>query len=610
LTGGCGCQSDYDCLKSPYCPDKCVKSPYSSIGQCQNVVTVPTKAPVAGPPSVGPPTTNPCCPNPRNIPTECEVQLLISIMEEAVGINFALLPQWLRMSFHDAGTFNLAVPQGGANGCLLTHPQMREQPENSNLDLALNTIAAVKALWEGQTQPCLRVSNADMIQFAGWFSVIRQKDVPGLTTAKRNELVVSTMTWGRKDELNCQIEWTLNLPGFENLGASEFDVPGRCMFAGGEIKKKMMDSNGFTAMEATALMGAHTIGLTRNVFGTGGPLVSKWAHNGGDNHTPQGPVFDNGFHQYLKNDVVEDDASAFAGNILAFDVPFPAWFRETATGIGHLDTDVALAFPSVDTNVHPNFHTFTAMFASDNALFMKEFVNVFRKMTALGVVGPLAKPLDCSAGCTNNSTSPLNNSTSPANSTTLTDDVQILVEQEIDLAILFAVDQLNATEEERADEIAELIVELDPNDFIRTGVPTPSPSSGTTPTPPPTHGFGGTPPPTPGFGGFPTPPPTPDFGGTPPPTPGFGGFPTPPPTPGFGGFPTPPPTPGFGGFPTPSPNPGFGGFPTPSPNPVHVGFSTPTPTHPSFGSFPTPTPTHPSFGSFPTPTPTASGRPN
>jgi Peroxidase len=373
--------------------------------------------------------TGQCCDIPRRIPTKCEVRLLIEIMENAVGVNFAILPQWLRLSFHDAGTFNRAIPEGGANGCLLTDPRMRSMDENLNLDLALNTLAVVKSAWEEHADTCINPSAADMIQFAGLFSVVRQKGVPGLTATKRTELV-DMLSWGRPDEQNCKTSWTTNLPGFK-LGTLQSNIRMRCTFAGREIKRKMMDRNGFSAIEATALMGGHSIGLTRNVFGTGSNLVSKWSHNGHDDATPQGPIFGNGFHQYLEFDVVEETAAAFATNVAAFDVVFPDWLRETATGIGHLDTDLALAFPSLDLAAHPHFHTFTELFANDNAAFMREFMNAFRKMSSLGVTVPLVVGLPCTESCQGVAVKPV-----------LTVQEKQLVEQNVTAAVEQADEQL------------------------------------------------------------------------------------------------------------------------------------------------------------------------
>jgi hypothetical protein len=59
------------------------------------------------------------------IPSRCEVDILIDMMEVFVLASPKLLPQWTRAAFHDAGTFDQAVPEGGANGCLLNDPRMQ-----------------------------------------------------------------------------------------------------------------------------------------------------------------------------------------------------------------------------------------------------------------------------------------------------------------------------------------------------------------------------------------------------------------------------------------------------------------------------------------------------
>jgi hypothetical protein len=391
-----------------------------------------------------------CCDNPRNIPTECEVELLIEIMEQSVNISLALAPQWIRASFHDAGTFNheKQPPEGGANGCLLTHLPMRRQGENSGLDLALETLQTIKDLWEGHPETCLDVSAADMLQWAGWFSVFRQMDEPGLTDDKIKKLV-QVFNWGRPDELNCNISWTANLPGFK-LGTNETDIPQRCANAGGEIKDKMMDRNGFTAIEATALIGAHTLGLTRSVFGVGTPFVSKWDETGAENFTSKGGRFDNSFHFYLKNAIVANDTYAFANNSAPFTTIFGDWFRDDKTEIGHLDTDIVLAFPSTNTSVHPDFHTFTAAFANDSEFFMTQYFLAYDKMSSLGVTVNLSDAKSCSEGCGANKTKLV-----------LTAGNKEFVKQDINEALDKADVQLNATVKLRASEIVKLTNPLD-----------------------------------------------------------------------------------------------------------------------------------------------------
>lgn len=437
----CECESDYDCINSPYCTDTCVFEPYSSVGTCgETSPTPPTKEPSNQPTGEGG-----CCDEPRSIPTECEVELLIELMETAALVNIALIPQWLRLSFHDAGTFDQAVPEGGANGCLLTHPPMRFEPENDNLDLALIPLQNIKNAWENHMDTCLSVSAADMIQFSGWFSVIRQKDSPGLTSAKIDELV-NSFQWGRPDEQACDVSWTENLPGF-SLGTDPSDIEARCLFAGGEVKEKMMDRNGFSAEEATALIGAHTIGLTRHVFGSG--LAGPWVLNGADNATPDGPVFDNAFHDFLDNTIIANDAAQFAVDPTPFDSVngiFPDWFRDTVNGLNHLDTDVALAFPSQNLAIHPHFHTFTEDFADDNQHFLDVFMVAFEKMSSLGVEVALVPPLTCDMGCIG----------TDGDGSILTPDVERELEDDIKKAIEVAENNINDKNKERKSEIDRL----------------------------------------------------------------------------------------------------------------------------------------------------------
>ena len=65
------------------------------------------------------------CNDPKIIPDRCEVDILIDVLESHVLADRKLAPQWTRAAFHDAGTFDVGVPEGGANGCLLNHLPMR-----------------------------------------------------------------------------------------------------------------------------------------------------------------------------------------------------------------------------------------------------------------------------------------------------------------------------------------------------------------------------------------------------------------------------------------------------------------------------------------------------
>lgn len=199
--------------------------------------------------------------------------------------------------------------------CISTNND-RLEPENNFLDLPLNTLLDIKLAWQAHPLTCIKVSSADLIQFAGFFVTIRQKDTPESLTSGSVSANAKRMTlkndfvWGRPDEVNCDVAWTDNLPEFITPSTVGGTIPARCTGAGGEIKSKMMDRNGFTAgekrccwitlllllttlfvqceigncvlsrtrsqsflffmltaEEATALIGAHSIGSTRHIFG-------------------------------------------------------------------------------------------------------------------------------------------------------------------------------------------------------------------------------------------------------------------------------------------------------------------------------------------------------
>ena len=345
-----------------------------------------------------PTTTNCECIDPSIIPDNCEVDVLIDIMETHVLAAHELLPQWLRAAFHDAGTFDQNSNVGGANGCLLTHLDMREEPENGFLHLPLNTLMDIKNEWETHRLTCIKISSADMLQFAAFFATVRQSIVPislisGTPTAFTKRDTLKTFLWGRPDEVACNTLWVENLPSNPPGGGG---IAGRCTAAGVEIKEKMMDRNGFTAEEATVLIGAHSIGLIRNTFGASS--AGPWVDSGRDTFTPLGGLFDNSYHDFLINTVVENDANSFSANIAPFDIEFPNWFRDVDAGINHLDTDLALAFPNLDTS-HPNFSAFTNSFADDNNHFMNTFFVALEKMGRLGVQAELFPATKCEDRC-------------------------------------------------------------------------------------------------------------------------------------------------------------------------------------------------------------------
>jgi hypothetical protein len=103
----------------------------------------------------------------------------------------------------------------------------------------------------------------------------------------------------------------------------------------------------------------------------------------------------------LENQIIASDAITFSTNILNFNTLFPNWFRVNPVpisiplGLNHLDTDVALAFPSLDLTRHPHFNGFTANFASSDAVFLTAFFQAYEKMSQLGVDVPLQAATPC-----------------------------------------------------------------------------------------------------------------------------------------------------------------------------------------------------------------------
>ena len=129
----------------------------------------------------------------------------------------------------------------------------------------------------------------------------------------------------------------------------------------------------------------------------------QWVSDGADNATPDGPVFNNKYHDFLINTIVANDASQFAApspGIVPFTMQFGDWFRDVPNDLDHLDTDIALAFPSENPGMHPDFSVHSAAFAGSNAFFLSKFMAAMEKMGKLGVtvaLQPASTPCSCSS---------------------------------------------------------------------------------------------------------------------------------------------------------------------------------------------------------------------
>jgi hypothetical protein len=84
------------------------------------------------------------CKDLKIIPDRCEVDILIDMLESHVLADRKLASQWTRAAFHDAGTFDVRIPEGGANGCLLNHPSMRSVDIDHN-DLYLDSLLLTRS---------------------------------------------------------------------------------------------------------------------------------------------------------------------------------------------------------------------------------------------------------------------------------------------------------------------------------------------------------------------------------------------------------------------------------------------------------------------------------
>lgn len=359
--------------------DRCFQSVLAFLAVC-DATPAPTVSPTPG------------C---RVVPATCEVAVLEAILDEAISQTPALTAQFLRMGFHDAGTFDSTLGVGGARGCLLTDPVTGAQPENGGLLTPIEMLNEARDLWRQillSQGSCIQPSAADVVQFAARFAALRQTRAQDIVDAAPNNFM-----WGRPDAEECLPDWTLNLPGFEH-GVPFNDVAGRVTEAGKEIERKMVEGNGFSPREAVALIGAHSLGMTRTSFGPS--LAGPWVHSGADDASDNGPVFGNAFFEFIVHEVATgpsgtrslDDFDSDTSPPFLLD--FGTWFQ-TPDGLNYLDTDVALAF-DLGTAV-TDFSVFAQEFANDNIVFLEAFFDSLDKMSFLGTPSSAipTQPIPC-----------------------------------------------------------------------------------------------------------------------------------------------------------------------------------------------------------------------
>ncbi len=161
----------------------------------------------------------------------------------------------------------------------------------------------------------------------------------------------------------------------------------------------------------------------------------------------KGPIFNNDFHSYFVDVIPAKDLNTFAADPKPFSHIFPNWYREDEEAENFLDTDVVLAFPSVDESAHPSYHTYTRKFANSNSYFMDTFFSAMDKMSKLGVRAYLHKPHECKSNC---------------NGGKLTQSQRQYLQNALNQALGEAEEAISIVQENRYKEIKNLTTLVDP----------------------------------------------------------------------------------------------------------------------------------------------------
>jgi hypothetical protein len=328
-----------------------------------------------------------------NIPNDCALSAMQETLRELFKKSRSTPAQFLRMAFHEAGTFSSSQSEGGCNGCLLQHRAFRRQPENDGLSRLAEKLRGILKKWNKDHSLC--VSAADITQFAGIFSVV--ESLPSSDKSSHSSRLTS-FKWGRPDldVSKCRPVWTKNLPGFR---FGKPDIMSRMKASGEEINQKMCVANGFTSKQAVALIGAHCLGKARTTFPGFGPWVVS-----GDDDFEGGPKFSNSFFTFLMDKVHSRREEFTEEDITPFDTNFFNWWsRSPRTGGLHpimLDIDLALVLPQNDST-YPDYVPHVASFAGNNTFFLLSFFDAYEAMVLKGVAQPkfLMSPIiKCTTG--------------------------------------------------------------------------------------------------------------------------------------------------------------------------------------------------------------------
>lgn len=191
----------------------------------------------------------------------------------------------VRLSFHDAGTFDKVTDTGGIDGCVDI-----SDPDNVGLELIIDELAplvnkyknlASRAdVWAFAANVAIETAaNSTVTQGYGGNNIFKEitQDIGSL----RN-FSLPPFRFGRKDSTkdakSCHKRDLGRLPSAEKAGL--------------HLKETMVERMGFTMDEVTALMGAHTLGRGDSAV-TG--YHGAWVETAG----PSNAVFDNEYYQTL-----------------------------------------------------------------------------------------------------------------------------------------------------------------------------------------------------------------------------------------------------------------------------------------------------------------------
>lgn len=271
------------------------------------------------------------------LPSTEQIEKVSLAIAELIRDNMNLGPTMIRLAWHGSGSYSKADRNGGSQGGHIRLPPERNFGANKGLDVAMDELEAIKKQFPF-------MSYADLYTLAG---VVAVKELGG-------PLVV----------------WR---PGRSDLPASSAAPDGRLPSADVGTPQKQVDHTrqvfyrmGFTDQEIVALIGAHAVGFCHpDNSGYSGP----WTHD---------PYrFTNSFYkELLRNrwEMVQLDNGQ-------------RQFMTNDRSIMMLPGDMAFLHDAT-------FRRYVELYATDEALWRRDFAAAFAKLLELGCEGLLFPTLD------------------------------------------------------------------------------------------------------------------------------------------------------------------------------------------------------------------------